>query len=69
MGCWEAEARAFDRRRAAWMSLDERLDEGAELARIGERLGCVGSSTAFTVSVRGDADTPAVHRAAPDRAQ
>ncbi len=34
----EEEARAFDRRRAAAMTVDERLAEGVELARIAERL-------------------------------
>jgi hypothetical protein len=34
----EAEAKAFDRRRAAAMTVDERLAEGVELTRIAERL-------------------------------
>jgi hypothetical protein len=34
----EGDARAFDRRRAAAMTVDERLAEGVELTRIGERL-------------------------------
>jgi hypothetical protein len=34
----EAEARAFDRARAAGMSVDERLAEGVEVIRAAERL-------------------------------
>jgi hypothetical protein len=34
----EAEAKAFDRSRAAAMTPDERLAEGVELTRIAERL-------------------------------